>query len=67
LAWCLLAWISVAPAAQVKDSLDVVSGSNNSAAASQKKIDALAAQSRALLEEYRRLQDGADYQAAYTR
>ncbi|MEZ5503842.1 MAG: DUF3450 domain-containing protein [Halioglobus sp.] len=67
MAWCLLAWISVAPAAQVKDSLDVVSGSNNSAAASQKKIDALAAQSRALLEEYRRLQDGADYQAAYTR
>lgn len=58
---------AVTLAADVKDSLDVVSGTNRSAAASQRKIDELSAQSRALLEEYRRLQDGVEYQAAYTR
>tara|TARA_R110002049_G_scaffold66364_4_gene173263 strand:+ start:7741 stop:8511 length:771 start_codon:yes stop_codon:yes gene_type:complete len=57
----------VAIAADVKESLNVVSGTNSSAAASQKKIDALSAETRALLEEYRRLQDGVEYQAAYTR
>ncbi|MCB1704902.1 MAG: DUF3450 domain-containing protein [Halioglobus sp.] len=60
-------WAPVASAADVKQSLDVVSTTNSSAAASQKKIDELAGQSRALLEEYRRLQDGVEYQAAYTR
>jgi hypothetical protein len=63
----LLAWIPAAPAAQVKESLDVVSSTNRSAAASQQKIDQLSAESRALLEEYRRLQDGAEYELAYTR
>lgn len=63
----LLTWISAASAAQVKQSLDVVSSTNRSATASQKKIDDLSAQTRDLLEEYRRLQDGAEYQAAYTR
>lgn len=64
---CMSLWAPVAFAADVKQSLDVVSGTNSSAAASQKKIDELAGQSRALLEEYRRLQDGVEYQAAYTR
>jgi cell division protein FtsB len=63
----LLSWSAVTPAADVKESLGVVSGTNRSAAASQKKIDDLSAQTRALLEEYRRLQDGVEYQAAYTR
>jgi cell division protein FtsB len=63
----LLAWMSGASAAQVKQSLEVVSGTTSSAAASQKKIEQLAGETRALLEEYRRLQDGVEYQAAYTR
>lgn len=60
-------FIGAASAAGVKESLDVVSSANRSATASQKKIDDLSAQTRALLEEYRRLQDGMEYQAAYTR
>jgi cell division protein FtsB len=63
----LLSWAPLSPAADVGESLDVVSGTNRSAAASQKKIDELSAQTRALLEEYRRLQDGLEYQSAYTR
>ena len=63
----LLAWMSAVSAAQLKESLDVVSGTNRSATESQKKVEDLAAQTRTLLEEYRRLQDGAEYQAAYTR
>ena len=63
----LLAWVSAASAAQVKQSLDVVSSTNRSATESQKKVEDLAAQTRTLLEEYSRLQDGAEYQAAYTR
>lgn len=54
-------------AAEVKDSLDVVAATNNSAAASQKKIDELSRETRNLLEEYRKLLDGSEYQAAYTR
>ncbi|MCB1701477.1 MAG: DUF3450 domain-containing protein [Pseudomonadales bacterium] len=54
-------------AAGVKDSLDVVSQTNNSAAASQTKIDDLARESRNLVEDYRRLLDGSEYQASYTR
>lgn len=60
-------WSSIALAADVGDSLNVVSDTNSSAAASQKKIDQLSAQTRALLEEYRRLEDGVEYQQAYTR
>ena len=56
-----------AQAAGVKDSLDVVAATNSSATASQKKIDGLAQETRNLLEEYRRLLDGSEYQAAYTR
>ncbi len=63
----LLAWMSAVSAAQLKESLDVVSGTNRSATESQNRVEELAAQTRTLLEEYRRLQDGADYQAAYTR
>ena len=53
--------------ADIKDSLNVVSDTNNSASASQKKIDDLARESRNLVEEYRKLLDGSGYQAAYTR
>lgn len=67
LAVLMLAWMPVASAAQVKQSLDVVSGTNTSAAASQKKIEQLSGEARALLEEYRRLEDGTEYQAAYAR
>lgn len=54
-------------AAEVKDSLKVVEKTNRSAVASQKKIDGLSRQTQDLLEEYRKLQDGTEYQAAYTR
>jgi len=54
-------------AAEVKDSLKVVSKTNRSAVDSQKKIDDLSRQTRDMLEEYRKLQDGTEYQAAYTR
>jgi len=54
-------------AAEVTESLEVMAGANRSAAASQKKIDQLSRETRTLLEEYRRLQDGAEYQEAYTR
>jgi len=65
---CLLLFAASTPgAAQVDQSLEVVTGTNNSAAASQKKIEQLSGETRALLDEYRRLQDGVEYQAAYTR
>jgi hypothetical protein len=63
----LLAGMPEVSAEQVKQSLDVVSGTNSSAATSQKKVEQLSGETRALLEEYRRLQDGVEYQAAYTR
>jgi hypothetical protein len=53
--------------AEVEDSLEVVSKTNRDASASQAKIDQLSREMRDLLEEYRKLQDGSDYQAAYTR
>jgi len=54
-------------AADVKDSLKVVEQTNNSAATSQETIDKLSRETRNLLEEYRKLLDGSEYQAAYTR
>jgi hypothetical protein len=45
----------------------VVSKTNRSAVASQEKIDKISRETRDLLEEYRKLQDGSEYQAAYTR
>ena len=54
-------------AAEVGDSLDVVSKTNRSAVASQEKIDKISRETRDLLEEYRKLLDGSEYQAAYTR
>lgn len=53
--------------AGVGDSLDVVSATNRSATASQEKVDRLSRETQALLEEYRKLRDGSEYQAAYTR
>jgi hypothetical protein len=68
---CLvLALMPAAPAVQaadVEDSLEVVAGTNRAAAQSQQKIDQLSRQTETLLEEYRQLQDGSDYQASYTR
>jgi cell division protein FtsB len=64
LAWALS---HSALAADVSESLDVVKKTNRHAVASQKKIDKLSHQTGALLEEYRKLQDGTEYQAAYTR
>lgn len=54
-------------AAELKDSLGVVAATNSSAVQSQQKIDELSRETRELLEEYRKLQDGTEYQAAYTR
>jgi hypothetical protein len=58
---------SAARAAEVEDSLKVVAKTNRSASASQEKIDKVARETRELLEDYRKLQDGSEYQAAYTR
>jgi ElaB/YqjD/DUF883 family membrane-anchored ribosome-binding protein len=54
-------------AAGIKDSLGVVSATNKSAADSQQKIDELSRETRNLLEDYRKLLDGSEYQAAFTR
>ncbi|MCP5164247.1 MAG: DUF3450 domain-containing protein [Pseudomonadales bacterium] len=54
-------------AAEIKDSLKVVAATNDSASASQEKIDQLARDTRNLVEEYRKLLDGSEYQAAFTR
>jgi uncharacterized coiled-coil protein SlyX len=69
LAALMLALASVAPAsgAGLDESLSVVSSTNRSAVESQQKIDRLSAQTRALLEEYRKYAEGSEYQAAYTR
>jgi cell division protein FtsB len=62
-----LVFLPVVLGAELKDSLGVVSNTNRSAVASQEKIDALSRETQILLEEYRKLQDGSEYQAAYTR
>jgi cell division protein FtsB len=58
---------AVAYGAGLDESLSVVSSTNRGAAQSQQKIDQLAAQTRVLLEEYRKYAEGSEYQAAYTR
>lgn len=57
----------IVSAAELEESLGVVSNSNSSAIESQKKIDELSREAQDLLGEYRKLSEGADYQAAYTR
>lgn len=59
--------LSDAFGAGLKDSLVVVSETNRSAVESQEKIDELSRETRGMLEEYRKLQGGIEYQAAYTR
>jgi len=59
--------LSGVQAAELKDSQKVISETNREAAESQQNIDRLAAEAQALLEEYRRVQNGAEYQAAHTR
>jgi len=54
-----------ASSADLNSSLSVVAETNTSAVTSQKKIDSLASETQALLEEYRKLSDGAQYQDAY--
>lgn len=54
-------------AADLDDSLGVVSTTNRAAADSQAKIDKVSIQTRDLLEDYRKLKDSAEYEAAYTR
>jgi Protein of unknown function (DUF3450) len=63
----LLPLAGAAQAADIKDSLDVVAETNRSAVKSQQQIDALAVETQRMLEEYGKLQDGSEYQAAYTR
>ena len=63
----LLAASGALCAAEVKDSLEVVSRTNRDAARSQEKVDQLSRETRDLLEEYRKLRDGSEYEAAYTR
>lgn len=53
--------------ADVNDSLEVVTETNSSAVRSQQTVDQLSRETRNLLEEYRKLLDGTEYQAAYTR
>ena len=62
-----LVFASAIHAADVKDSLKVVAATNDSAANSQQTIDKLSRETRDLLDEYRKLLDGSEYQAAYTR
>lgn len=66
---CLAAFIlsTGLNAAALKDSQEVISRTNTEAARSQKNIDRMAGETQALLEEYRRVQNSAEYQAAYTR
>ena len=61
-----LLFLSVVHGADLQDSLEVVSKTNQSAIESQKKIDQLSRETQGLLEEYRKLQEGTDYQSAHT-
>jgi hypothetical protein len=66
---CVLAF-AVTPslhAVGLKESQEIISTTNNEAARSQQSIDRMAAETQVMLEEYRRVQNSAEYQAAYTR
>ncbi|MCP4045414.1 MAG: DUF3450 domain-containing protein [Gammaproteobacteria bacterium] len=54
-------------AAVLNDSQQVISQTNNEAVRSQQNVDRLAGETRVLLEEYRRVQNSAEYQEVYTR
>jgi hypothetical protein len=54
-------------AAELSDSQAVISETNQQAANTQQNIDRLANESKTLIEEYRRLQNGVEYQLAYAR
>jgi hypothetical protein len=56
-----------ASAQALQESLEVVSETNRGAERSQARIDELSRETRALLEEYQALQQGAEYEAAYSR
>ncbi len=49
-------------AAVLNDSQQVISKTNSEAVRSQQNVDRLAGETRVLLEEYRRVQDSAEYQ-----
>ena len=54
-------------AAVLKDSQEVISKTNTEATRSQQNIDRLAGETQVMLDEYRRVQNSAEYQEAYTR
>lgn len=60
-----LASTSLVQAASVSDSLEVVEKTNQSAIASQKKVDKLALETQRMLEEYQRIVRNTEYQDAY--
>ena len=54
-------------AAGLKDSQEVIAETNSESTRSQQNIDRLAGETQVMLEEYRRVQNSAEYQQAYTR
>ncbi len=54
-------------AAVLKDSQEVIAKTNTEATRSQQYIDRLAGETQDRLEEYRQVQNSAEYQEAYTR
>lgn len=61
----LLVSASLVHGASVNDSLKVVEKTNQSAIASQKKVDKLALETQRMLEEYQRIVRNTEYQDAY--
>mgnify|MGYP001577434760 CR=1 FL=1 len=53
--------------AELKDSLEVVSKTNSSAASSQEIIDSLSRETRIMVDEYRRLRESSEYQQAFSK
>jgi hypothetical protein len=54
-------------ASELSESQAVISETNQQAANAQQNIDRMANESKALIEEYRRLKNGVEYQLAYAR